>query len=105
MIYNKLQRVWSQNDLNYIPNFRETFPELRHLNSGELTNRFRRMGVHFYKAEETPVSFLTRLSLPFALILIILMLIGLPINFFISGKWHYRESLGIYNWFRALKLV
>jgi hypothetical protein len=99
MIYNKLQRVWC------IPNFRETFPEFNSIDNEEVVNRFKRLGIVLYKVEDTPVNFLTRLSLPFALILIILMLVGLPINFFISGKWHYRESLGIYNWFRALKLV
>ena len=36
MIYRKLKRTWSHNDLNYIPRFRETFPELKKVSSEEL---------------------------------------------------------------------
>ncbi len=29
MLYRKLKRTWSYNDIHYIPMFKETFPELK----------------------------------------------------------------------------
>lgn len=105
-MYRKLKRTWSHSELNYIPNFKKTFPELSKVNSEELADRFIELGLDFYTEERKPVHFLTRLTLPFALILLILMLIFLPLNFLITGRWGY--SLGkdnyILNWFRSLRL-
>lgn len=106
MVYRKLERVWSHNDINYVPRLRETFPELSKLSSEELCDRFSDLNLDFYYEKKSPVNLLTRLSLPFALVLIFLMFITLPIKFIITGHWGY--SLGgknrILNWFRALKL-
>ena len=107
MVFRKLKRVWSHNDMNYIPKFRETFPELNKLSSEEMCDRWISLGIHFYSEEKTEVRRWVRLTLPFALILFVLMLIGLPFNFMITGKWGYgsgKESR-IFNWFRALRLV
>jgi hypothetical protein len=107
MIFGKLKRVWSHNEMNYIPKFRETFPELNKLSREELCDRFASLGVDFYRVEETKVKWWVRLTLPFALILFILMLIGLPFVFIITGKWSYGsgDKSRILNWFRALRLV
>ena len=107
MLYRKLKRVWSHNSWRYIPNFRETFPELNKLTSDELEQRFHKLGVDFYTEEKVEVSGWIRLTLPFALMLMLLMFIGLPLVFILTGKWSYgngNESR-ILNWFRALRLV
>jgi hypothetical protein len=105
-MYRKLKRVWSHNDINYIPNFQKVFPELSKIDSEELCDRFIELNIEFYCEEETPVNFWIRLTLPFAIFTMLLMILVSPISFLITGKWGY--SLGqknrLLNWFRALKL-
>lgn len=107
MIYKKLHRTWSHNSANYIPRFTEVFPELSKIDSEELHNRFIKLKIDFFYEEKTPVNMCVRLTLPFAFITMLLMFIGLPILFLITGKWNY--SLGdenrLLNWFRSLHLL
>lgn len=107
MVFRKLKRVWSHNDMNYIPKFRETFPELNKVSNEEMCDRWISLGIEFYTEEETEVKWWIRLTLPFALILFILMFIGLPFVFMFTGKWSYgnRYKSRILNWFRQLRLV
>lgn len=106
IFYNKLKRVWSHNDMNYIPKFRETFPELNKVSSEEMCDRWISLGIDFYTEKKTPVRPLLRITLPFALLILSLMLVCLPINFIITGEWSYSLKKGnyIYNWFSALGL-
>lgn len=106
MMYRKLKRVWSHNDANYIPNFDKIFPELKKLSSEELCDRFIKLDLKFYTEELKPVPIWLRLTMPFALITMLLMFIGLPINFLITGSWLYDlgEKNYILNWFKSLKL-
>ncbi len=92
--------------MNYIPKFRETFPELNKISYEEMCKRWKSLGINFYTEEKTEVKGWIRLTLPFALILFVLMIIGLPLAFMFTGKWSYgnRDSR-ILNWFRALRLV
>ena len=107
MTFRKLKRVWSHNDMNYIPKFREVFPELNNVSSEEMCDRWRTLGVDFYTEERSEVNAWVRLTLPFALILLILMFVGLPFVFFITGKWsyYYGDKSRIANWFRSLSLI
>lgn len=107
MVFRKLKRVWSHNDMNYIPKFRETFPELNKVSNEEMCDRWISLGIEFYTEEETEVKWWIRLTLPFALILFILMIIGLPFVFMFTGKWSYGNGYKsrILNWFRQLRLV
>lgn len=106
MIFRKLKRVWSYNSYSYIPKFRETFPELNKLSYDELCERWRSLGIDLYTEEKTDAPRWIRLTLPFALILLVLMFISLPVVFMITGKWSYGtgEKSRILNWFRALGL-
>jgi hypothetical protein len=106
MIFRKLKRVWSHNDMNYIPKFRETFPELNKLTTDELCDRWISLGIEFYTEEKTEVKGWIRLTLPFAFIVLVLMIIGLPLVFVITGKWSYGngDKSRILNWFRALHI-
>lgn len=107
MMYRKLKRVWSYNDMNYIPKFRETFPELNKVSSEEMCNRWVKLGVDFYTEKKTPVTFWRRITLPFAIVVLIIMFISLPISFLITGQWGYPlgDKSRLFNWFRSLRLI
>ena len=106
MVFQKLKRVWSHNDMNYIPKFSETFPELNKLSYEEMCERWKSLGIKFYSEEKTEISVWIRFTLPFALILFLLMFFSLPLVFMIRGKWSYPHGKNnlILNWFRALGL-
>ncbi|MFZ4705483.1 MAG: hypothetical protein ACOYMF_05690 [Bacteroidales bacterium] len=102
MMYRKLKRVWSHGYGNYIPNFDKVFPELRKLSPEEMCDRFIELDLDFYKEELTPVSVWLRLTMPFAVITMLLMIIGLPFTFLITGNWSYNlgDKNRILNWLR-----
>ena len=108
MLFKKLKRVWSFNEYVYIPKFKETFPELNSISYDEMCDTWKKLDIVFYTEKETEVPVWIRFTLPFALITILIMYIGIPVNFLITGKWGY-SGLGkknyILNWFRALKLL
>lgn len=105
-MYRKLKRAWSNGYANRIPRLKEVFPEISHLDNEELRDRFIDLNLEFYCEKVKPVPVLLRLTLPFAIIVFLLMIISLPVVFLITGRWSY--SLGdknrILNWFRALGL-
>lgn len=106
-MYRKLKRVWSHNDMNYIPRFYEKFPELRNVSTEDLCDRWIDLGIDYYTQKSTPVNPWIRLTLPFALVLMILMFFALPIVFLFTGEWGYShsENSRIFNWFKSLKLL
>lgn len=105
-MYKKLHRISTHGYVNYIPNFKETFPELSKLTSEELSDRFEQLNLEFYTEEKKPTPALIRITLPLAVVVIIIMVIGLPIRFMITGRWGYSfgKSNIIHNWLRALKI-
>ncbi len=106
-IYRKLKRTWSHNDLNYIPKFKELFPELKNVDNEELADRFIELGLDFYTEIKEPVKFITRLTLPIAILVMIIMLLFIPFNYIITGNWGYsisKTNPKLLNWFRSLKL-
>jgi hypothetical protein len=106
MMYRKLRRTWSNGYANYMPNFKKVFPELSNIGSEELCDRFIELNIEFYCEEQTPVNFWMRLTLPFATLTMLLMILILPITFLITGRWGYSlgEKNRLLNWFRALRL-
>lgn len=107
MIYRKLKRTWSNGYLNYIPRFKNEFPELSKVDSEELCDRFKRLNLDFYYEEVKPIKLWVRLTLPFAVILYLIMLLFIPFNFLITGAWGYslNDKNIILNWFRSLKMM
>ena len=107
MLYQKLLRTWSNGYINHIPEFKETFPELKNVSSEELAYRFQNLKLTFYHTRLTPVNPWVRFTLPFAIIVFLLMFIGLPIVFLATGHWRYKLSDKniILNWFKSLKLL
>lgn len=106
-MYRKLKRVWSHNDMNYIPRFDEIFPELKKVSSEDMCDRWIDLGVDFYTERQTKVPFFVRITLPFAVLLFILMLIFIPIRFLVKGTWSYdlNNKNIVYNWFKSLRLL
>ena len=102
----KLKRTYTYGSLNLIPGFKKNFPEIKHVDNEELAQRFYKLGLDFYTEEKTKVSPLIRWTMPFAIITIILMFAGIPINFLFTGHWGYNLSKNnkLLNWFRALRL-
>ena len=92
--------------MNYIPRFREIFPELDRLGSEELADRFCELGLDFYTDEKVSVNNFIALTLPVGLLLFVIMFILMPIKFMITGSWGYSHKYfnPIFNWFRLLKL-
>lgn len=106
-MYRKLKRAWSHGYIHYMPNFDEAFPELRHLRSDEMCDRFQKLGIEFYTEKQEKVRVLTRLSMPIAIVVMVLMFMFMPINYLITGRWSYRlgKKNKVLNWFRAVKLL
>ena len=105
-MYRKLKRTWSHNGLNYIPNLKKVFPELSKIDSEEMADRFIELGLDFYTEEKTPVPLWIRFTIPFALLVMLLMFVGMPINFLCTGQWGYflGKNNRLMNWFRAVRL-
>jgi len=92
--------------MNYIPKFRELFPELNKVSREDLCDRFQELGCDFYTQQEKEVKLFLRLTLPFALLLMFVMFIFLPVRFMIYGSWGYdfNKTNRVYNWFKSLRL-
>lgn len=92
--------------MNYIPKFRETFPELNKVDSEEMCDRWVSLGIDFYTEKKAPVPVWMRLTLPVAFLTMLVMFLMMPIVFMFTGIWGYRlgEKNRILNWFRALRL-
>lgn len=103
-MFTELKRVYWQGYMNYVPNFQETFPELKNLTREELADRFKSLGVEFYTAERKPVPILIRLTMPFAFITFVIMVLFMPLHYLITGRWHYRlkDNSKLMNWFDAV---
>lgn len=107
MVFRKIKRVWSHNNMNYIPKFRETFPELNKVSSEEMCDRWISLGIDFYTEEKSVARPFIRITLPLAFLFFIIMLCSLPIKFMFTGIWGYdlTDKSIVYNWFRELRLM
>lgn len=105
-MYRKIKRAWSHNDINYMRGFKKSFPELKNISSEEMCDRFCELGLDYFTETQEPVKLWVRFTLLFALITLVLMFIGLPFYFFISGNWGYPlgDNNRILNWLRMLRL-
>ncbi len=74
---------------------------LKNSSVDDIENDLRGTNLQFYYTESVSASLWIRLTLPFAFIVMIGLIIFMPINFMITGRWGYKwESLT--NWFRAV---
>lgn len=106
-MFRKLIRVWSHNSYDYIPKFTQVFPELKHLPYDELCTRWKKLGVTLYTEKPTKISWWIRLTLPFGLLVLLMMFISLPFVYMLTGEWRYPipRKTWFYNWFKQLKFL
>ena len=87
ILYRQLKKVWAHDHMDYILKFRKIFPELNQLSNKEMCDRWKSLNIDFYNERLKPVNPLLRLTLPFAILVLLLMFMGLPIVFLITGNW------------------
>jgi hypothetical protein len=85
--------------------FKKEFQELKDIDSDVLEERLKNIGIYNYEEiDKFETNLFIRLSLPFALIVWILLFIFLPVNYILTGKWGYnfKNKEFLVNWFRKL---
>lgn len=84
---------------------KEIFPVLdEKYTSEELGDKLSESEIGFFEEEKVKVSFLLRMTVILAIPVYILLLMTLPINYIINGRWNY-ESIFLYNWFKSINLM
>jgi hypothetical protein len=85
---------------------RNRIPELKEIDSEKLKHCLMttRPQMEYYEVAAKPVKFWVRLTLPFAIIAALLMIVFMPFTFIFTGQWGYSDKFG-YNWFKSLKLT
>ena len=101
-----MKRVHSYGQYCYIPGFVKAFPELSHLTTEEMRDRWRKIKVDLYQEKQEPVEKWIRITLPFGVIVLTLMVFSIPFKFMITGEWGYNTRKGkMYNWLRKLGIL
>lgn len=105
-MYRKLKRTWSNGYANYMEDFKRVFPELAKIDSEDLCDRLIALKMDFYYEKPTPVSFWIRLTMPFALLTMFILFVGLPVYFLVTGEWGYSldKNNRVLNWLKSLRL-
>ena len=98
--YSNLKR---ESEFYAARDLKNIFPELNKLNSDEIENRLRKSDIEIFTETKRPVKWWIRLTLPFAVIVWIILFVGLPITFIVRGEWGYKIDR-IMNWFKQLGL-
>lgn len=101
-LFTQTKRVYSHGYLNYIPNLYKVFPELKGVGSEELAKRFQKLGIVFYTIEEKPASVFIRMTMPFAVLVLISLIILMPIHYLVVGRWRYKTGTKLFNWIEAV---
>ena len=76
-------------------------PQLMNVTTDEIVDSLRGSGLGIVSVQSVAKPFWVRLSLPFGLIVILLLIITLPIKFMATGTWNY-NCQWLSNWFKAL---
>jgi len=80
---------------------RDAFPELKNLSVDDITDSLSTNDIVILQETRKPVPLLVRLTFPFGVVALLLLIITLPLKFMITGSWHYKW-MGLNNWFKAL---
>lgn len=76
-------------------------PWLKNVSVTDIEDHLRGTQLGFVEEKSTPRPYWVRLSLPFALILMLILYVTLPIKFMITGTWNYKWNW-LSNWFKAI---
>lgn len=81
---------------------KNNIPELKDADTERIEDGLKNSGLLFFHQERmaSPV-WLKRLTLPFALITMFVLILFLPFNYMIIGRWGYK-ILWLTNWFKSL---
>lgn len=99
-----LQKVWDSDVVKWLE---ESIPELTAYQKERIRDKeiVRFAPFYFMKRTKKVNNMLTRFSVILLLPVLILLIIGLPINFFITGKWGYSGKMRWYGkWVSACGL-
>lgn len=66
---------------------RKHLPQLQGVSAEDIADSLRGSGLGIVVQKSKPIPFWVRLTLPFGLIFILLLLVTLPIKFMITGTW------------------
>lgn len=95
---------WKVKKLDYFSvalELKNRIPELKKIDCEIIADKLRGSNLEFYKTVEMETPFFIRLTLPFAVIFFLLLLIFMPINYFITGEWGYKIEW-FKNWMNKL---
>lgn len=76
-------------------------PELNKVQTDKIVDHLRGSGMFVVRKRLVESTFWVRFTMPFALIVLIFLLIITPIKYIITGKWGY-DNKSIANWFRSV---
>jgi len=76
-------------------------PELRKMQTDDVVNYLRGSGLFIVRKKLVESTFWIRFTMPFALVVLIFLLLITPIKYIITGKWGYSNQ-SIANWFRSV---
>jgi len=96
--YWKLKKVdyyWAAIEL------KDRLPELKNADTEMIADNLRGSKLNFYSRSEKKTPFWIRVTLPFAVICLLLLFLFMPINYFITGEWGYELEF-FANWMRKL---
>ena len=95
---------WKIKKLDYYSTaleLKKYIPELKESYIDHIVDHLRGSGLSIIKEQQVKQSIWIRLTLPFAIVFLFLLLITSPLKFIITGRWSYRV-LWISNWFRSV---
>ncbi len=80
---------------------KNNFKELKHLDTYDISDILQDKGLYIMQERIVTKPWWIRLTLPFGLILFLILLVVLPFKFMITGNWKYKLKW-VQNWFNAL---
>jgi hypothetical protein len=97
----KFWKIKKQDYWNTAYELKKWIPKLKNEDIDDLVDNLRGSNLSFVLTESVDKPFWIRLSLPFGLIVWLILFITLPIKFMVTGTWNYKW-LWLQNWFSAL---
>lgn len=77
-------------------------PELRNVELDYIKHYLLQLRIEVYKSDLKTIPWYMRLTMPFALLMIVLLFIFSPFHFLITGRWSY-DILWLQNWLSSLR--
>lgn len=80
---------------------KKRLPELSKSDVDDIASHLRGSGLTIVHEKNVPRPVWARLSLPFAIVFLLLLFVTMPIKFMFTGTWGYKWQW-LTNWFRSL---